>query len=158
MDNAVSKETGLPVHQHWKMLLLLIVLTIFDTLFCSVLLFYYSDTYANYINQATGTMYIMMSTAHRRLYAAAQRAKQRETFVARFDRGIVESMGERPHAERWMVHRRRPAEQIAKSEAASVDERKSLRGGMRLRVVDGEVVALRGGEACPRPAIVPLYR
>ena len=73
---AVSKETGLPVHQHWKMLLLLIVLTIFDTLLCSVLLFYYSDTYANYINQATGTMYIMMSTAHRRLYAAAQRAKR----------------------------------------------------------------------------------
>ena len=78
----VAKETGLPVREHRKMLALLIFLTVFDTLFCAVLLFYFSDTYANYINQATGTMYIIMSTVHRGLHAAAQRdAQEKEEYV-----------------------------------------------------------------------------
>ena len=40
-------------------LLCLIVLTVADTVLCTVALYYYTDTYAQYFNQGTGAVYIL---------------------------------------------------------------------------------------------------
>ena len=39
----------------------LIVLTVADTVLCTVNLYYYTDTYAQYFNQGTGAVYIVVS-------------------------------------------------------------------------------------------------
>ena len=43
------------------LLALLVVLTVADTVLCTVNLYYYTDTYAQYFNQGTGAVYILVS-------------------------------------------------------------------------------------------------
>ena len=51
-------------NEYWLMLGTLIVLTCLDTVLVAVLFYYYTDTYATYLNQATGTVYSLVSTLH----------------------------------------------------------------------------------------------
>ena len=60
----------------WLTLGALIVLTVADTVLCTVNLYYYTDTYAQYFNQGTGAVYILVSIPIV-LYNRAQQARRR---------------------------------------------------------------------------------
>jgi drug/metabolite transporter (DMT)-like permease len=56
------------------MLGILIVLTVLDTVLVAVVFYYYTDTYANFINQAGGFIYAFVSTGHRYMLVRSTRA------------------------------------------------------------------------------------
>jgi hypothetical protein len=60
--------------EYVKMLAILIVLSVLDTVLVAVVFFYYTDTYANYINQAGGFIYAFVSTGQRYFLIRAARA------------------------------------------------------------------------------------
>ena len=64
-EAAPETQTGLKARDHWRLIGVMVLLTVVDTVLCSLLLFYYSETYANYINSGTGLFYIIVSTMHR---------------------------------------------------------------------------------------------
>eukprot|EP00937_MAST-01D_sp_MAST-1D-sp2_P000262 g262.t1 len=82
-----STSTGLPLQQHWMLVAVLVILTVFDTVLCAVLLFYFGDVYANYINQATGTVYVCATSVHRLAFYCMARGRQAREMAAEDGRG-----------------------------------------------------------------------
>jgi len=60
---ADAPPTGKKIGQRefWTMLATLVVLTVADTVLIAVLMYYYTDTYAQYVNQGTGLVYALVS-------------------------------------------------------------------------------------------------
>ena len=56
-----GQQNAMSPREQAILLALLVVLTVADTVLCTVNLYYYTDTYAQYFNQGTGAVYILVS-------------------------------------------------------------------------------------------------
>ena len=86
----------------WLTLTALIALTVADTVLCTVNLYYYTDTYAQYFNQGTGAVYILVSIPIVLYNRAQQKRRRRERDSSQLQ-GLLGKEVEKPGPPLWIL-------------------------------------------------------